>query len=241
METDLAGYSALLTRAKERLASCNLAEGFQTGIPEAELMLADLDKFPRHFVLACLMDRQLGAEKAWAVPYRVGQHIGGFYFSDYQKLDSNSIQKIFASERLHRFRKNVMPAIFSGGIERISAIYGGDAKNIWADNPLCARVIRRFLEFQGAGPKIATMATNILVRQFKIPMRDRSAIDISVDRQAMKFFQNIGLLRREAKKEELIYLAREISPEFPGLLDLLAWEQGRLIKMRKRASRHEAH
>jgi endonuclease III len=193
-------------------------------------MLSDLNHFPHHFVLACLMDRHLGAERAWSIPYRVGLHLGGFKFSDYKKSDLKTFQRIFHKERLHRFRKNIMPTIFLRAIEWISENYGGNAKNIWANNPPCARVIRRFLEFDGAGPKIATMATNILVRQLKVPMRDTSAIDISADRQVMKYFQSRGLLRAGAKKEELIYLTREICPEYLGLLDLLAWEQGRLIK-----------
>ena len=89
--------------------------------------------------------------------------------------------------------------------------------------------MRRVLEFDGVGPKIATMAVNLLVRQVKVPMTDLSAIDISADSQVMKYFQTEGLLRKAAKKEELIYLAREINPEYPGLLDLLAWEGGRQI------------
>jgi len=223
-------YARLVNQATERLNSCSPAEGFDTGIPEAEQMLVNLDKFPHHFVLACLMDRQLGAGEAWAVPYRVGLRAGGFEFADYQALSFKRIQRIFEEERLHRFRKKVMPTIFLNGTQRIGTCYHGDAKEIWAENPPCALVIRRFLEFEGAGPKIATMATNILVRQLKVPMRDRSAIDISADRQVMKYFQAQGLLRVGAKKEELIYLAREINPEYPGLLDLLAWEQGRLIR-----------
>ncbi len=230
MTTIEPNYTVVLNEAKVRFASCSLAEGFNTGIPEGERMLSDLDHFPHHFVLACLMDRQLGAERAWVIPYRVGLHLGGFKFSDFKKADLRTIQRIFDKERLHRFRKTKMPAIFLRAIERISNSYRDDAKNIWANNPPCARVIRRFLEFDGAGPKIATMATNILVRQLKVPMRDTSAIDISADRQVMKYFQSRGLLREGAKKEELIYLAREIFPEYPGIFDLLAWEQGRLIK-----------
>ena len=223
-------YVRLVSQAKQRLESCSPAEGFETGIPEAERMLADLENFSHHFILACLMDRQLGAGNAWVVPYRVGLSAGGFEFSHYKALGLDRIQQIFEKERLHRFRKNVMPTIFFHGVQRIASCYHDHANNLWADNPPCARVIRRFLEFKGAGPKIATMATNILVRQLKVPMRDKSSIDISADRQVMKYFQSQGLLRMGAKKEELIYLAREIYPEYPGLLDLLAWEQGRLIK-----------
>lgn len=230
MDEKFPDYTNLVSEARQRLASCSAADGFDTGNPDAERMLKDLDNYPHHFVLACLMDRQLGAGQAWAIPYRVGLHLGEFEFSAFKQLSLKKIQKIFEAERLHRFRKNVMPTIFFNGIQRIETCHSNDAKNIWAANPSCARVIRRFLEFDGAGLKIATMATNILARQFKVPMRDKSAIDISADRQVMKYFQHHGLLREGAKKEELIYLAREICPEYPGLLDLPAWEQGRLIR-----------
>ena len=191
-------------------------------------MLIDVDRFPHHFVLACLMDRQVKAARAWAVPYRLGSRIGGFEFSHYETLRLQRVQRIFAEMSLHRFNRN-MARIFLSGVQRISSHYRGDAKNIWAGTPPCARVVRRFLEFDGVGPKIATMAVNLLVKQAKVPMTDLSAIDISADSQVMKYFQTEGLLRKAAKKEELIYLAREINPEYPGLLDLLAWEGGRQI------------
>jgi endonuclease III len=219
-------YSRLLHEAEQRSLKCTLGEEFQTGIVDAERMLANLEKFSHHFVLACLMDRQFDFRKAWAIPYRVGLHIGGFEFSAYKGLTPGRIQKIFEKERLHRFQNN-MAQIFFSGIRRIASNYEDDAKNIWADNPPAARIIRRFLEFDGVGLKIATMATNILSRQFKIPMTDLSAVDISPDVRAMRYFVSKGLLRKGAKKEELIYLAREISPKYPGLLDLIAWEQGR--------------
>jgi len=83
------------------------------------------------------------------------------------------------------------------------------------------------VEFNGVGIKIANMAANILTRDFKVSMRERSAIDISPDIQVMKYFKNHGLLRPEASKEELLYRARELYPDFPGILDIAAWEGGR--------------
>jgi hypothetical protein len=43
-----------------------------------------------------------------------------------------------------------------------------------------------------------------------------------------------GLLRDDGTKDELIYLAREIYPDFPGLLDWAAWQGGsaRAMKLR---------
>jgi hypothetical protein len=224
-------YSDLISEANRRFESCNSAEGFCTGIQEAERMLCDLDSFSHHFVLACLMDRQIRAEKAWAVPYAIGNYVGGFDFPSYEEISLKKLQKIFEHKRLHRFHSK-MAGIFFNGIQRIRGTYDGDAKQIWVGNPPCARVVRKFLEFEGSGPKIATMATNILLRQFKIPMTHYSSIDISADRQVMKYFQNKGLLRAEAKKEELIYFAREANPDYPGLLDLLAWEGGRELRFK---------
>jgi endonuclease III len=175
------------------------------------------------------MDRQAGAAKAWRVPYRVGTRIGGFDFPRYQGFSQEVVSKMFVEEKLHRFHGN-MAEVFYRGVQHIQARYAGDAKSIWANNPPAARVVRRFLEFFGVGIKIATMAANILYRQLKVPMTDLSAIDISPDAQVMKYLTERGLLAAGAKREEAIYLAREIYPEYPGLLDLLACEGGRQIR-----------
>ncbi len=62
-----------------------------------------------------------------------------------------------------------------------------------------ATLVRRFLEFHGAGLKIATMAANILAREFHIPLRP----------------------------EAVIYAARSLYPDCPGVFDLALWEVGR--------------
>ena len=39
----------------------------------ANAMLNDLDQCPHAFVLACCMDRQMKAEGAWMIPYRISR------------------------------------------------------------------------------------------------------------------------------------------------------------------------
>lgn len=197
-----------------------------TGNDKADDLLNNLDKFPHAFVLACVMDRQIRAERAWLIPYQLSQEIGGFEFERLIKLELDTLKAIFKSKSLHRFN-DTMAENFYHGIKLIHSKYSGDTSKIWKGNPRSATIVRRFLEFKGVGVKISTMAVNILTRDFKIPMQDKLCIDISPDVQVKRVFIRMGFISKEASNDELIYCARELHPEYPGIFDLSAWEIGR--------------
>lgn len=221
----------LIDLGRERFDVPRHTFDFETGIPEAERMLNDIENYPYHFVLGCVMDRQMRTGRAWAIPYRVGEAIYSFTFKDLINLDKDEFVEIFVSRSLHRFN-TLMASNFYAALQLIASKYDGNAANIWSGTPKSATIIRRFLEFRGVGVKIANMATNILARDFKVPMAEYSSIDIAPDAQVKKFFIHHHLLRPEASNEELIYLARELYPEYPGILDIAAWELGRKLKNR---------
>jgi len=197
-----------------------------TGVAKADTLLNDLNNFPHAFVLASVMDRQIKAERAWLIPYHISNGIGGFEFGRLSKLELDSLKTIFREKSLHRFN-DVMAENFCSAIKLIHDKYNSDASNIWNGNPKSATVVRRFLGFKGVGIKISTMATNILAREFKIPMQDKLCIDISPDVQVKRVFIRLGFIPTEASNDELIYCARELHPEYPGIFDLSAWEIGR--------------
>lgn len=194
---------------------------------KADSLLNDIKKFPHAYVLACVMDRQIRAERAWVIPYRFSEKLGGFQFSILQALSLEQIRNLMAKpEPLHRF-VDEMSLNFHEAINLIARKYEGNAANIWANKPSSAELVFRFLEFRGVGPKIGTMAANILARDFKVPLKDYYSIDISVDVQVRRVFERLGLIEPGSSIERIVYRARALHPEFPGLLDFPAWEVGR--------------
>ncbi len=193
---------------------------------EPDAFLNDLVNYPHAYVLACVMDRQIKAERAWLIPFRIAEVIGSKSFDAFLKLDQDSVKRIFDDLSLHRFN-DLMARCFFLATQRIHDCYQDNASNIWRNNPSSATIVKRFLQFDGVGIKIATMATNILAREFKIPMKDYACIDISPDRQVKRVFQRLGLLSLAAGNDELIYTARELNLSYPGVFDLSCWEIGR--------------
>lgn len=202
-----------------------------TGIAEADSLLNDLETCPHAFVMACVVDRQIKAERAWAIPYALATklHEQGRDFSmdTLQSLDVDAFVALMTSPvPLHRFPNN-MARYLHAAVQRIADEYAGDASLIWSGSPPSAVVVNRFLQFKGVGQKIATMATNILVRHFRIPLSDYYSVDVSLDVHVRRVFMRLGLVGPSASAEELIYRARAMSPDYPGLVDLPAWEIGR--------------
>jgi hypothetical protein len=114
-----------------------------TGNEDADSLLNNINEFPHAYVLACVMDRQIKAERAWLIPYCISQEIGGFDFERLLRLDSNFLKEIFKKKSLHRFN-DTMAENFYSAIQLIHARYQYDASNIWKNNPKSATVVRIF-------------------------------------------------------------------------------------------------
>jgi uncharacterized HhH-GPD family protein len=224
--SDKAIRDLLLKRGEELFHSPHQLKHF-TNNTKADALLNDIDNYPHAFVLGCVMDRQIIAERAWLIPYLISEKIGGFEFSRLRSLSPADLRELMTKPvSLHRF-SDVMTENFYAAIQLIGDVYAGDAANIWRGNPCSAEVVYRFLQFRGVGPKIATMATNILAREFKIELSDYYSVDISADVHVRRVFSRLGLVGNGAGIDEVIYRARSLYPEFPGLLDFPAWDIGR--------------
>jgi len=194
--------------------------------PRIDKFINDLNNYPHFFVLGCVMDRQIKAERAWKIPFFISQEANGQDFANFCTLTFDQINNIFQERKLHRFNK-IMANCFYHAIQKINYDYNGDASLIWKENYLCDTVLQRFLQFKGVGIKIATMATNSLIREYKIPLKNKSHIDISPDVHVRRVFTRIGLIEKNSSTDELLYCARSLYPDYPGVFDLPTWQIGR--------------
>ena len=198
-----------------------------TKVSEADALLNDIESYPHFFVLACVMDRQFVSEKVWLIPYKISLKLGSPSFDAFCSLSQEEIRDHMSRpESLHRFVEIMSKYLFLA-IVRIRDQYQGEASRIWAGKPSSAELVYRFLEFEGVGPKIATMAANTLARDYKVPLSDYFSIDISADVHIRRVFARLGICPENASVEQVIYKARSLHPEFPGLIDLPCWEIGR--------------
>ncbi len=201
--------------------------------PAALALVKDLDGHPHAFVLACIADRQTKADIAWNLPHAIREAVGDFEFDTLRQLQKSQWTSVLASSG-HRLATE-METRLHAAIQHIGVRYAGDASRIWADGSSGAAVVRRFLAFDGVGPKIANMAANILIRDFDVPL-GRPKPDIAVDTHVLRVFERLGLLGRlehselgstkEKQQHRLQLRARELNPQWPGELDWPVWFVG---------------
>ena len=101
-------------------------------------LINDLENTPHAFVLACLMDRQIKAERAWCIPYYIKEQLGSF---EIEKLCSISLAEyihIFEERKLHRFN-DTMAKCFYDAVHRIAEVYDGNVSKIWSNKPSSQR------------------------------------------------------------------------------------------------------
>lgn len=118
---------------------------------QANALVADLRGHPHAFVIACIMDRQIKAERAWEIPYRIQERLGSFEFAALKRLSRSQIAGLMRRPTpLHRYPET-MSKNLHGALALIDETYGGDASRIWARRPSSAAVVLRFLDFPGVG------------------------------------------------------------------------------------------
>lgn len=198
-------------------------DGYFSPNPKADELVRNN---PLAFFIGVILDQSQKAERVWTTPFELMNRLGHLDVFKIAQMTDQEIQGVFErSPKLHRYWK-IMALRVRDACKLIIRKYDGDVKNIWNDTPRTDDLQRRFDEFDGIGQKKASMATNILVRDFNVPVRDRKGVDVSNDIHVRRVFMRTGLVEN-GTESEIIQIARELNPEYPGELDFPAWDVGR--------------
>lgn len=208
-----------LIKQAESLLSQNIKFETFTENKEAETLLNDIEKHPHALFFACAMDSPISDENTWDNPYLFMKRFGSFKFEDIKKLTIEEITKIFSEPTPLNKYPDMMAKVLYRAIQDIENKYSGDTSKIWNDNPSSETLINRIDDFYSVGPKVANLTANILIRQFKIPLKDKTAINISPDKQTQRVLQRLELIPTDASNEVIIKKAKELYPSYPGILD----------------------
>jgi len=200
-----------------------LVENFEfdplTENQEADNLISDIDKHPHAFVLASILDREIGTDNVWEILYKFMKRLGSFEFEDIQKLSLEDVTKLMSNPVPLHMYSNAMAKVLFLGVQHIQERYSGKVSGIWAETPSSMTLVNRFNLFSGVNRKSAVKAVSVLVRRFKIPVKDKIAIDISVDNNVKRVFQRLGLISKIASDDAIVKKAQELYPPYPGVFD----------------------
>lgn len=198
-------------------------ERYFTTNPEADNLIWNN---PLAYLFAVILDQSMKAERVWEIPFILKERLGYLDANRIARLGDDEIIEIFNRKpKLHRFPK-VMAKRIKKASQLLIERYEDKAKNIWNDSPRSDDLQRRFEEFDGIGQKKASMATNILVRDFGIDVKNRKGIDISFDIHIRRVFLRSGLVSKD-DINKIVQTARKLNPEYPGIIDNPCWIIGR--------------
>ncbi|MDH5751084.1 MAG: hypothetical protein OEZ59_01530 [Deltaproteobacteria bacterium] len=202
---------------------------------ETNRVVNDLERNPHVFLLGYLMDRGIESALAWEIPTRLKNAFRweGYDFANFAELNEKQLNNVFISLDLHRYPTR-MAGVFFRAVNTVTEKFGGNAGNIWNDTPRSATLIRRLLHFEGMRGKFASSMANILFRYFKVPLEDTSHLDITPDSHVRRVFYRMGFINDPASEEEVVYCARELFPEYPGIFDHSCWDLAERVCKRGR-------
>ena len=180
---------------------------------------------PFAFLVGVIVDYQMPAERAWSLPYKLKQRLGGWgpgYLAD----NPEEVHAAFKlPPKLHRFPTQTSRFVVAGA-ERVLDEYGGDASAIWSDQPTAANLQERLRQFTGISQKKAAMAVELLERDLGVKVRELGGSDIAYDVHLRRVMLRTRLAQRD-DAVHMVEIARALHPSRPGELDFPMWDIGR--------------
>jgi len=180
------------------------------------------------FLIATILDQGVSFEEAWKGPTILEKRLGHLDPSLISQMSIADLTRVIRSPKsLHRF-PNRMAKYLKDSYILLATRYKSDFRNVWKDldSSQTGVIIKRLMDFKGIGQKKSTMATRILWELGPLSNFETKEIDISLDRHVVRVFLRTGLVNREGSSD-ILYIARQLFPTFPALLDPPSWKIGK--------------
>jgi endonuclease III len=218
--------AAMLERLHDELTAVTPGERWQP-TPDAEANRL-LTENPFAFLLAVIADYGVPAERAWVLPFKLRQKLCHL---DPRLIDAMGTERLGSVLRQiqsgPRF-PNMLAKFFVAASRKVLLEYEGDAAGVWKGRSVRDAYFH-LGAFLGIGQKKASMAVNILCRDLgwlNPQPAELKTIDVSYDVHIRRVFLRLALAESDTM-DEILEAARELSPDYPGRLDLGAWHVGR--------------
>ena len=189
------------------------------------------------FLMGVMLDRTIIAQQAWNAADWMCSSIDdsedvGALWRKLVNMDPSRLRGFlrygYRGYAFHRFYKT-LARLLPQAAEHLLTNYGGDPRKIWNNQRDIDEVRARFEAIPGIGPALANMAVMILARDYGLlgGRRSRRQIDVKPDVHVQRVFVRTGLMGPDASPQNAVEVARQLAPDFPGSLDVPAWEIGR--------------
>lgn len=184
-------------------------------------------KSPLKFLFGVIFDQGIAYEKAWKDPSELERRLGHLDVASISTMKQEALAAVLSKyPALHRFNNKMATWLISAS-KLLLTKYQGKAENVWAGKPTVRMLESRFREFEGVKQKKGSMAVNILVRDYDLPIAgSKEGIDISYDVHVRRVFLRTGLAAKDTE-DDIVGAARELNPDYPGELDYPSWVIGR--------------
>lgn len=178
------------------------------------------------FLLGLIADQSVRVETAWTFPSRLADRLVSVAPSRLATADLNEVQEKIASRPvLHRYPKTMAGYVIAAA-RRVMDVYGGDAASIWPNRMRAKAIMARLREFEGIGPKKASLGIQLLIRDRGAFLEGLDEIDVAIDSHVRRVLGRYWGME-DVSDDGLYGRARQEFPSFPGQLTPPTWAVGR--------------
>ena len=179
------------------------------------------------FLMAASIDRGALAESLWEIPHTLKKKLGHLDPKVLSQFTIDQMETLLRSlGKKPRYPRQAAQTIISLS-KLVIDEFQEDVSSIWhGKQPL--QVTQTLEKIWGVGPGIAHMVVRILVDEYNYDPGKEGLrqIDVKPDVQVRRVFYRTGIAQ-DRNENTSVQVARQLHPEFPGLLDWPAWEIGR--------------